>query len=258
MKLIAMQIGRKVKEQLEEYLAAAVKMENNYNPRPSKMSRASDGSTIFTWRLPWNPETRPFDRGLLELLQANDDRFGIDYAYKMIVISEDSAPEIFMNESGEEEFSDLTVGISLPKECVAAHRRCGYGIDSAEHPDDEFPGLLEFTRKYTPDVYEGIIRDLGPEPDNDQVKHWFDNYMCSGAQTGVFAHIAHVVNKSEGGTAVKCFGGKIALRNNWIRMNAEKKSWELSNEEFREMVTKYLIQVTDMEYHFDYLDIEGR
>lgn len=255
-----LQCGKEIKKQFEEYLSEAVKEENFYNPRPSRMSQASDGSTIFSWKLPTKQGER-YMRGLIETLQANDCRFGIDYAYKMFIIPEDSAPEVYMNESGEEEFSDLTVGVSLPKECEGRHTHCGYGIDSAEHPDDDFPGLLAFTKKYTQDVYEGIIRDLGLEPDNDSVKHWFDTYHC-GYQTGVFAHLAYVINRTENEgdedqrCFATCFGGKIFFRNNWSRMITKKSTWELTNEEFRDIVNKYLSQVTDREYHFDYLSIE--
>ena len=258
-----LQCGKEIKKQFEEHLAEAVKDENIYNPRPSKMSRTLDGSTIFSWRCPAN-QNEKYVRGLIETLQANDDRYGIDYAYKMIIISEDSVPEFYMNESGEELFEDLRIGVSLPKECEGKHTHCGYGIDAAEHPDDDFIGLLEFTKKYTPDVYEGIIRDLGPAPDDNSVVRWFDTYHCSGYQTGVFAHVAHVINRVENKDSedkrcfATCFGGKIFLRNNWIRMSTKKSTWELTNEEFRNIVNKYLSQVTDREYHFDYLNIEGR
>ena len=131
----------------------------------------------------------------------------------------------------------------------------GYGIDINEHDTDNFPGIIKFVKKYTPDVYNDMLEDTcieddGSEDSLEAALDWLECYENDGEE-GLHAYLAFVMSKEEN-IAFESYDDK--YRGRYIFICAEM-SWDygeklraVTKDEVNEMFRKYISQISEKEY----------
>ena len=132
----------------------------------------------------------------------------------------------------------------------------GYGIDLGEHrKEDNFPGILEFIKKYTPDIYDEIMKDADFKDDEAEgitkyVINWFNDYEYDG-EDGLHAYLAFVMSKEEDIVFESYYDG---YGSRYVYIRAEmpwdynEKIKSITKDEINGIFRKYISQISEKEY----------
>ena len=106
---IGLQAGKKVAKKVDAFIKSLHKNDDdNFDPVKKKVS--PDGDAVYHWCEPWGINCLK----LTALLEKYDDADEDDCAYKMVVYSDDAAPDLYCNRPGFDCFDELRAGLMFP------------------------------------------------------------------------------------------------------------------------------------------------
>ena len=127
----------------------------------------------------------------------------------------------------------------------------GYGIDLNEYREkDNFPGIVEFVKKYTPDIYHDMLDDVDGNATLKNTLDWLSNFEYNGEE-GLHAYLALVLSKEEGidfESYNDGYGGRYVYLCAEMPWGDDGKVKSLSKDETDEIFRKYILQISEKKY----------
>lgn len=139
---IALQTGEKVTRSVESYFRRTNKANKaECVPFPFRKKKLTNGSTIFTFTGKWNPYRYDVDKGLIAVLERYNEKDEDAYAYMLVAVADDAAPDIIFNDTGFERFGELCPGVIYPNEWYEDKSNKKFDIVLLEKSVHEYGGL---------------------------------------------------------------------------------------------------------------------
>lgn len=156
---IALQTGEKVTRSVESYFRRTNKANKaECVPFPFRKKKLTNGSTIFTFTGKWNPYRYDVDKGLIAVLERYNEKYEDSYAYMLVAVADDAAPDIIFNDTGFERFGELCPGVVYPEEWYEDKSNRKFDIVLLEKSVHEADGL---SKKEVMKLYDLLKSETG-------------------------------------------------------------------------------------------------